>query len=425
MKASVHDFFKIHCRYNLNGEDYVSLAQMYLPIMGIDSYALYTVLISLRENEKYTFKKLLDILSLTSMNLLFQSFSKLEALALVKTFHHEQKGYVFQLYPPLSRDAFLENSVLSSFLNAQIGEVEFKRIVAERDYVGIKGYENLTKSFDEVYNVKTDALENIFSRIYKFKNSNQVKVKNPDFDYIFFKMNFDSSFLDPKIFDDEEFKQQILTISFNYQLNEEEMKEVILQTITLDKDLKYTDISKNARIFYQKKNKVTKPRFVTKDSDSFINSETDEDTFLFLQKIENLDPVELLRELNGGMEPAVSELKMIEDLLNNTKFPQSMINIMILLVNHEKEGVLPGYNYFEKIANTWARAGLKTPMDVIGYINREQKSTQKPVVRGKKQANLPDWYDEYEKQLINHPQEEELSQDEIAQILEEAKKKNQ
>ncbi|NLD26181.1 MAG: hypothetical protein GX661_02345 [Acholeplasmataceae bacterium] len=422
MKASVHDFFKIHCRYCLNGEDYASLAQMYLPIMGIDSYALYTVLISFRENEKYTFKKLLDILSITSMNLLSQSFSKLEALALVKTFHHEQKGYLFQLYPPLSRDAFLENSILSSFLNSQIGDVEFKRIQTERDYTNVRGYENLTKSFDEVFNVKNDALENIFSRIFKIKNSNQVKIKNPDFDYIFFKMNFDSSFLDPKIFEDEEFTQQILTISYNYQLNEEEMKEVILQTITLDKDLKYADISKNARIFYQKKNKITKPRFVSKEADAFINSETDDDTLMFIQQIENREPADLLQGLNGGIKPSVSELKMIEDLLNNTKFPPSVINIMILLVNNEKEGVLPGYNYFEKIANTWARAGLKTPLDVINYISRGQKSPQKTYVRGKKQASLPDWYDNYEKQLENQPQEKELSQDEIAKILEDAKK---
>ena len=51
--------------------------------------------------------------------------------------------------------------------------------------------------------------------------------------------------MDSKILDDEEFKNQILAISYNYQLNEEEMKEVIMNTIEIDKDLyRYSKMQK-------------------------------------------------------------------------------------------------------------------------------------------------------------------------------------
>ena len=249
-----------------------------------------------------------------------------------------------------------------------------------------------------------------------------MQVQNPDFDYIFFKMNFDTGFIDEKILDDEEFKQHILTISYNYQLNEEEMKDVILKTITVDKDLKYEDISKNARIYYQKKNKKTSPSFSTKQPDAFINSMTDDATYRFLDRLEKMTPEQLLMDLNGGMKPSVSELKLFEDLLNNTKFSETMIKIMFLLVSHEKDGVLPGYNYFEKIANTWARAGLKTPQDVINYINKGPERGKKTYERKKRQVKLPDWYGEYEEQLGSLPQDESLSDNEIEQVLEEAKK---
>ncbi len=424
MKTNVHDIFKISSSQNLCAEEYLSLTHMYLPIIGIDSYSLYIFLCTLKVNEKYPFKKLLDSLNLGTPTLLKQTFRKLEGVSLVKTYYHEQKGYLFQLLAPLSRADFLNNTLLSSFLTSQIGEVELKRLIDEIKLPMIRGYQEITKAFDEVYTVKNEGISDLFTRLFKIKNINQVQVKNPDFDYIFFKMNFDTNFLDEKLLDDEEFKQQILTISYNYQLNEEEMKDIILKTITVDMDLKYTDISKNARIYYQKKNKKTQPRFVTKEADVFINSETDEDTFRLLEMVENISPPELLKELNGGIKPSVSELKLIEDLVNNTNFPLSIINIMILLVNAEKEGVLPGYNYFEKIANTWARANLKTPQDVINYLNKDRTPEKKTnYSRQKRQAQVPDWYEQYEKQLDSLPKkEEDLSKEEIDKILEEAKK---
>jgi len=424
MALSIHDKFKIHRIHNLSGEDYYALAQMYLPIIGIDSYGLYSLLFTLNDNEMYSFKKIIDILNLSTSTFLDKAFSKLEAVSLVESFYNQQKGFIYNLKTPLSPTSFLENPLLTSFLKSQIGDVEVTKLVDNITKLNIKTYKEITKSFDQVYDVTSDDIENIFSKIYKVKNKSQLKVTNPNFDYIFFKMNFDSSFIDPKILDDEEFKQQILTISFNYKLNEEDMKEVILKTITLDNDLKYNDLSKNARNLYQQKNRNKKTRFVTKEPDAFISSETDDDTYRFIEKVENIAPADLLEELSG-IKPSVSELKLIEDLINNTNFPLSVVNTMILLVNNEKNGELPGYNYFEKIANTWARAKIKTPYDVINYINKERTKTAATKTNyrnGKKVAKVPDWYDKYEKQLENLPKIEKMSQSEIDKVLEEAKK---
>lgn len=419
--GTVHDNFRIISKQSLCGESFLSLTQLYMPIIGIDSYGLYAALSTLKENEKHSFKKLLDMLNLGSPGLLKKAFEKLEAVALIRSYHHEQRGYLFQLYPPLPRERFLENSLLSSFLASQIGEVELKRLAGEIRIPQLRGYEEVTKTFDEVYAIENSTVGDLFRKLVNFKSAT-VQVQNPDFDYIFFKMNFDTGFIDEKILDDEEFKQHILTISYNYQLNEEEMKDVILKTITVDKDLKYEDISKNARIYYQKKNKKTSPSFSTKQPDAFINSMTDDATYRFLDRLEKMTPEQLLMDLNGGMKPSVSELKLFEDLLNNTKFSETMIKIMFLLVSHEKDGVLPGYNYFEKIANTWARAGLKTPQDVINYINKGPERGKKTYERKKRQVKLPDWYGEYEEQLGSLPQDESLSDNEIEQVLEEAKK---
>ena len=311
------------------------------------------------------------------------------------------------------------NSLLSSFLLNQVGEVEFKKL--SKTLSQPRGYTNITKSFDEVFEFREQNVENIFNRIFKIKTKADIKVNNPNFDYIFFKMNFDTDFIDSKVLDEEEFMNQILSISYNYQLNEEEMKEVIMNTIEIDKDLDFKDISKNARIYYQRKNKKSSRIIVTKEPDAFISSALDDEQFLLLSKIEKMDPIELLENINGGIKPAVSEIKMIGDLQANTKFPQSVINLMILMVNGQHNGVLPGYNYFEKIANTWARAGVDSAASALKFIeeqNEKFKTKTKPsYTNNKKSAPVPEWYDDYKKQLENLPKSEKMSQEEMEKIL--------
>lgn len=422
MKATVHDTFKIIAKQNLCGEAFLSLTQLYMPIIGIDSYGLYAALMTLKENEKYTFKKLLDMLNLGSPGLLNKAFEKLEAVALVRTYHNEQKGYLFRIYPPLPRERFFEDSLLSSFLASQIGEMEMKRLEGEVKVPQIRGYEDVTKSFDEVFAVENATMNDLFLRLLNFKTENPIEVKNQEFDYLFFKMTFDTSFIDEKMLDDEKFKKHILKVAYNYRLNEEEMKDVVMRTITVDKDLKLEDISKNARIYYQKKNKKTAPSFATREPDSFLSSVTDDNAYRFLERLERLTPEQLLQEMNGGIKPSVSELKLIEELMANTNFSETVIKLMIVYVCVENKGVIPGYNYFEKVANTWARAGLKTPQEVLNYINNRSKDRKKKQVEyRKRQVKTPDWYEDYEKQLKELPKEEELSEEEIQKILEEAK----
>ena len=51
--------FKINNKCQLNSEDISSLTLLYLPLIGIDSFSLYTALSSLNKNEEYYIKKLI------------------------------------------------------------------------------------------------------------------------------------------------------------------------------------------------------------------------------------------------------------------------------------------------------------------------------------------------------------------------------
>ncbi len=423
MSIDLNGVFKVSYVSELSGEDYNVLSQYYLPIMGMDSFSLYLFLYGLSTHQSYQFKKIIDALNFNTPKFIKRALSKLEGLSLVKTYYNEQKGYHLYLKTPACKRAFLENHLLSTLLYNQVGEVEFSKL-SKVNTSSPRGYDDVTKSFDDVFEFQEQNVGNIFNSILKLKSQVDIKITNPNFDYVFFKMNFDTEFIDSKIFDDEEFAAHILSTSYNYNLNEEEMKEVVMNTIEYDKDLKFQDISKNARKYYQKKSGDTKKVIVTKEADAFVNSAKDSEQYILVDKLGKMSPIELLTSLNGGIKPAVSEIAIIEELQKNTNFSQAIINVMILLVNNQKEGVLPGYPYFEKIANTWARAGIKNAVEALEYISKENEKRKAPkttFVKGQKSAPVPDWYESYESQLAELPKAEKLSQEEKAKILAEAK----
>ena len=402
MGFSSYDIFKIEKKYNLSGEDLYSLTNLYLPIIGVDSFSLFLLLNQLDNNE-YIMTKLLDCLNFPTINFLDQAFSKLEGIGLVKILQKKNE-YLFILLSPLNVESFLDNSILASFLENKIGDVEFKKIkVGNQKH---SGYKDISKSFDDVFERTTESIKNILPNEFKNLVNDSIYVKNKDFDYIIFKLSFQDSVIDQEILNDKYFKEEILKISYHYNLNEDEMKEAVLETLRVDKDLRIKDIRKNASKIYQAKS-IQPIRFVTKEADPFVSEGVDDTTLRFLSLVEKTSCEELLYSLSN-IKPSTSELKMLDDLRRNTGYSQGVINIMILYVLREKDGELPGYNYFEKIANTWKRAKVKTAKDALDMINKdkEPKEVEKKYQSGKVKAT-PEWYKEYEKSIKEATQKSE------------------
>ena len=70
MPEIMYDQFMIYKKIQLNNDDIDSLTKLYLPLMGLDSYALYFALSTLEESTSYTYKVLLDTLMFKSLNAL-------------------------------------------------------------------------------------------------------------------------------------------------------------------------------------------------------------------------------------------------------------------------------------------------------------------------------------------------------------------
>ena len=389
--------FKLNNKCQLNSEDISSLSLLYLPLIGIDSFSLYTTLSSLNKNEEYYIKKLINITNSPTLKELTSAFDKLEGIGLLKTYYHKDKGYVFDVLNPLNEKEFLKEEALVTLLETQVGPTEIENL-RNRNKDITKGYKEITKKLSDVYTVSIKQKSNVISNLIK----PNIIIENNDFNYSLFKMLFDSTFMDEEVLNEESFKTMIIKISFIYKLNEDEMKDIVFNSINNDKRCDYASLSKYARITFQKKYKVDTPKLVTVKEDQYIQSVEDDVVLKLCNDLESSSPSEILEQMSG-MKPTPSELKLCEDLCANTKLTIGAINFMLMYVSKEKNGELPSYNYFEKIASTWSRAKVKTAYDAIKYTEKKNSEKQEPKQpsRSKKQAVVPDWYKGYEESLNN------------------------
>ena len=94
----VHNTFKIQKNFCVGGDDIFVLSQLYLPLIGMDSFSLYFVLNTLEDKEQYQIKKLLDSLNLPNSTHLKKAIEKLQGVALLSCLYNETKdSYIFQL----------------------------------------------------------------------------------------------------------------------------------------------------------------------------------------------------------------------------------------------------------------------------------------------------------------------------------------
>jgi replication initiation and membrane attachment protein len=417
MVQYLYDVFRIYKKPSLSSHQYAVLATHYMPLIGIDGFAIYMLLQSLETDGTYSFKKVMDSLNFTSMKHFNQGLEKLEAMNLVKTYQHETKGYGFELNPPLSSIDFFANETLKQFLSTQLGEVEIEKM-DKKPSKSIPGYKNISKKFSDVYQSSTETLEAIITKTFK----PNIVIENKDFNYTLFKLKVDESLLPEAVLDDPQFQERIERISFTYKLDEEEMRDVLLKTIHINNNMEYASIARNASMMFQKKYKVSGPGLETIKEDVFVVSGLDDETQKILNMVENLSISDALESISQ-VKPSAAEIKMFDELSLNTKLPISVINILILYVNKTK-GELPGYNYFEKIAVNLAMAKVKTAYDALNHFKKKDftksKNTAKPQAP-KKVAKLPSWYQEYSDSLAKTPQAAESiikeNKDELINIV--------
>lgn len=400
---TINDKIQIR-KIKIGGEDLFVLTKMYMPIMGIDSFSLY-IFLNNGDDEIYV-RTILDFLHFDNVGVLEYSLNKLEALGLVNKYQNKTKGYLYSFIRPVSVESFKANSILANMLISNIGEVAYTNLIKAES---LKGYNLETKRFDEVFKNK-----GIVNKVFEANVPQEIKdniiVKNDKFDYVVFKMLFGENEIDKEVLNDSNFENEILKISYQYSLNEEEMKDAVIKSMNQNQDLRFEDIKQRAGYIYQSKTPETVIFKEKKPEEYVIDLTSDENQILKWATTKSIS--DMLAMFSGG-KGSLNDIRDFTKLCDITGLPVEVINVLIFHLCGLKGGEALSFNYLEKVARNWIKAGITTAKDALIFI-REKKETNETPKRGRKSVvEVPDWM----KEKKEVKEEKNYTDDEAKELL--------
>ncbi len=392
------------------------LTMLYQPIIGSFACNLFfTLWMDLDKNEFMsegeTHHHLMTSTGL-SLNELIMAREKLEAVGLLKTYYKENKeanNYIYELFSPLDANEFFSHPVLNIVLYNSVGKKEYERInnYFKIPRINISDYEDITKSFSEVYeSAPLTVFENNLQNI-KMNNKLGITIDNKiDFDLLISSIPKET--INDKTFNKEN-KKLINDLAFIYNLDVDEIKNIILSSLNDRLMIDKTNLRKNARNYYQYQNNGKLPSLIYQNQPEYLRSPIGKDTkrAKIIYSFETLSPYNFLKSKNNGKEPNERDLKLIESLRIDMDLQPAVINVLIdyvLRVNNQKLTK----NFVLTIASQWQRLKIETAEDAMNQALKESKKRY-PKTSIKKETVLPEWFNkDYNKEEITIEEEEEM-----------------
>jgi len=411
------DTYVVVNRTILTENDRKILTMLYQPIIGSFSCNLFfTLWMELDKNEFMSMEEnhhhLISSTGLT-LNELVMAREKLEAVGLLKSYvkeTEEQNSYVYELFSPLSPGEFFSHPVLNIVLYNSVGKKEYERIVNyfKIPRVNLGDYEDITKSFSEVYkSAPSTMFEN---NIQNIKNSTSLGINIED------KIDFDllipgipKGSINEKTFNKDN-KKLINDLAFIYDLDVEEMKNIILSSLNEKMIIDKTEIRKNARNYYQYQNKGRLPSLIYQNQPEHLRSPIGKDTkrAKAIYYFETLSPYLYLKNENHGKEPNERDLRLIEELRIDMGLEPAVINVLldyVLRVNNHKLTK----NFVITIASQWQRLKIETAEDAMDQVFKETKKKKTSTFVNKKEVKSPDWLSKStSEEVITESEEDEM-----------------
>ena len=402
----------------LNNENRNILFKLYQPIIGTVAINLYLTLWSDLDaaqilSEEDTHHNLM-VKTRVKLEDLIEAREKLEAIGLLKTYFKKGSinNYIYELYSPLEPKEFLENPILSVSLENNIGKKEYKKIISffEIPKIDLNDYEDITTSFSEAFDITGSQL--VSDNISNIRAVNQVDIivnTKVDLNNVFSLIP--EEYINKKTINNET-KSLIYKLAFIYNLNEEELSELIRNSIDEKKVIDKKNLRKNCQNYYTFEHKGNMPSLIYKKQPEYLRSETSsnskKDKMIYI--FENTSPYDFLEGRNKGIKPSKSDLALLETLIIDYELPPGVVNVLIDYVLKINDNKLTK-NFCTAIATQWKRSGIKTVKDAMEICikeNRTKKQT-KPIKKQVKEEK-PNWY--------NKKIEEDLATDEDIKALE-------
>ena len=125
--------------------------------------------------------------------------------------------------------------------------------------------------------------------------------------------------------------------------------------------------------------------------------------------METVSPKRFLSILQNGTKPAISDLRLVDDISKNFNLPNCVINALIDYTLSMNDNVL-SRPYCEKVAASLAREGVKTTIDAMNFLRKSGRKSTK----GSGKKNIYEkGMEEVEEKKPLETKEENISWDEL------------
>ncbi len=404
----------------LDDTDHKILTMLYQPIIGYQAISLYE---SLKDDldkqgiisEEYTHHHLMSTMQL-SLQEIIVAREKLEGIGLLKTYIKEENtnNYVYLLYSPLTPEELFNHPILNIVLYNNIGKQEYDKLINyfKTPRINIRGYNDITKSFDDVFSSIEKVSMDTISDISK-KQSNNIEIsKGIDFNELI--ASIPDSEITEKTFNSE-IKSLINSLSFIYNIKTYDMINLVRNSLNEKGQIDKTNLRKSCRNYYQFEHDGSLPTLIYKKQPDYLKKPTGDNSkwAQMVYTLESVTPYELLKSKYKGAEPTDRDKKLIESLLIDQKLSPGVVNVIIaytLKTNNEKLTK----SYVETIAGQLKRLNVETVEEAMRVTEKEHKKmnriTKKTYsTKPKVKEELPNWFEqEPEKQEVTQEESQEM-----------------
>ena len=395
------DTFVVVNKTTLSDKDRNLLILLYQPLVGSQSISFYYTLWSYLDkmeliSNEWTHHNILRDMMISNQELL-DARKKLEAIGLIKTY--VKKGninnYVYELYSPITASEFINNPMLSMALYNAVGKLEYERIINyfKIPKVNLKEYEDITSKFSDVFeftNIKFN--DNLIYDIKKNSYRNLEILSKIDLNTILSLISDD--ILNKKSLT-KDTKDLIYKISYIYNYDNDDMIELIRNSISDKHTIDKKTLRMNASKYYRFDNAGKLPSIIYKNQPEYLRKDKTDTSnrSKMINLFETTSPYDFISSKYKNSNPTNSDLNIISYLLIDLNLKPGVVNVLVdyvLKINNNKLVK----SFVEVIASQWSKSGIETVEGAMNIAEEEYKKRNKVKQKSnKKVAITPDWFD--------------------------------
>ena len=382
MKLYMSDLYRVEVHYPLDEVQNDILYYLYQPLIGTNALSTYMMLYTegKRMNRFLHPSTLSRLTSFLSSSLLDieKHIKALEAIGLLRTYvkhDNDLTQYVFVIQSPLSLKAFFKNQILTSLLQESLTADDFQKNIQyfQISKEDLSQYEDITASFQDVYTIQYKQ-KPLLKMQEALKNKQSTSLELP-YDMDLLKRGLQDYQVSRSLLTAEDFKY-IAQLGSVYSIDAFSMAGMVkeaMQSFGLDHKILKKKIQS-----YCEMNSASSLKEVYHKQPLQYQSEGQSPIAMNMQYLDSITPYELLKEKQGGSEPVLHDLMIIETLMVQLGLKPAVVNVLIEYVLGKNHNRL-SKRYCEAIGSSWARKHIETAMEAYDELmndHQPQKSTQ-------------------------------------------------